>query len=58
MMYSYLYTKSCCISHTVACINEIDCYQLCIAHRYVLSVICSCVLIYLKYNITDIHEYC
>jgi hypothetical protein len=39
MMYSYLYTRICCISHSVASINEFDCYHLCMGrHAVLLSV--------------------
>lgn len=36
MMYSYLYTGICVISHSVASINEFDCYHLCMGHHAVL----------------------
>lgn len=31
-MYSYLYTRSCFVSHSVAYINEFDCYHLFMGH--------------------------
>jgi len=36
MMYSYLYTRICFIRHSVASINEFDCYHLCMGHHAVL----------------------